>query len=476
LSMIEEPEPRVQLRLGSRVSVKIEDLAAGGEAVGRVDNFVLFIPHGAPGDELEVEVTELKKNYGRATISRILKPSVRRVTPPCPVYYQCGGCQLQHIDYDAQLHHKTKTVQDSLKHLTKLESIKVHPCKRIEVPWHYRNKVQAIVAAKPFLDPGHTKKTPERFRPYVGLYAQGTHRVIKIDQCDIQDDINNKILQVAREAMERLQWPVYREKDGSGLVRYLVTRASLTTRQALLVVVAAQPRLPQIQEFLNHLRQHVPTLRGVLLNLNPHQTNVVLGGRTQLLWGKDHIVEEVDGLKFQISPVSFFQVNTRGLELLFEILAQFADLRGKESVIDLYCGVGSLSLFLARLAKKVVGIEISTEAIEDAVINSDLNGITNANFIAGSVEKMLPQLYRQGQRFQLAILDPPRKGCDAEVLQVLARMRIPRLIYVSCNPSSLARDLDLLADLGYKTHEIQPLDMFPQTFHVECVARLTLQP
>ena len=210
------------------------------------------------------------------------------------------------------------------------------------------------------------------------------------------------------------------------------------------------------------------------MNLNPHQTNVILGTRTQLLWGKDHLVEEVAGLKFQISPTSFFQVNTRGLIQLYDILEQYCDLRPKDTAVDLYCGVGSLSLHMAKRAKRVLGVDISQEAIEDAVVNSDLNELKNTDFIAGASEKVLPQLYRQGQRFQLALLDPPRKGCDAEVLQVLGRMRIPRVVYVSCNPASLARDLQILGGLGYQTQEIQPLDMFPQTYHVECVARLTL--
>ncbi|MBT9583567.1 23S rRNA (uracil(1939)-C(5))-methyltransferase RlmD [bacterium] len=460
------------LKLGSRVPLKVDDIAAGGEAVGRVDNFVIFVPQGAPGDELEVEVIELRKNYGRAHISKIIKPSIRRVQPPCPVYHQCGGCQLQHIDYDAQLFYKTKIVKDSIQHLTDLGTIKVHPCRRLDDPWNYRNKVQAVVAAKPYLHPKDTEKG--RISHVVGLYAQGTHRVIKIDECLIQDTLNNKILQASREAMERLQWPVYNEKDGSGLVRYLVTRASYSTREALLVVVAAQPRLPQVQEFLNHVKRRVPQLKGVLLNLNPHQTNVVLGNRTQVLWGKDHLIEDLLGLKFQISPTSFFQVNTRGLLMMYDVLEHYCDLRGKDTAVDLYCGVGSLSLLMAKRAKRVLGVDISLDAIEDAVVNSDLNGFKNTDFLAGASEKVLPQLYRQGQRFQLALLDPPRKGCDGEVLQVLARMRIPRVVYVSCNPSSLARDLEILTGLGYQVHEIQPLDMFPQTYHVECVARLSL--
>lgn len=459
------------LSLGSRHVLQVHDLAAGGEAVGRIDNFVVFVPYGTPGDELEVEITELRKNFARGRISKIVKPSIRRVDPPCPIYYQCGGCQLQHVNYDSQLHFKTKTVKDSLRHLAGLGEVKVHPCRRIDDPWYYRNKVQAVVSAKPFLKGEQDK--PAKFRPFIGLYAQGTHRVVKMDECLIQDRVNNKVLQATREILERLQWPAYEEKDGSGLIRYLVVRTSRATGEAILVVVAAQPRLPQVQEFLNFLKRRVPKLKGILLNLNPHQTNVVLGNRTQLLWGQDHLVEEVQGLKFHISPTSFFQVNTQGLSALYDVLDDYADLKGRESVLDLYCGVGSLALFLARKARRVVGVDVSQPAIEDAVVNSDLNEVINATFQAGPVERLLPQMYRDGMRFQLALVDPPRKGCDIDTLKTLAKMRIPKLIYVSCNPSTLARDLGILADLGYRTHDIQPVDMFPQTHHVECVARLT---
>ncbi|MBI3928027.1 MAG: 23S rRNA (uracil(1939)-C(5))-methyltransferase RlmD [Armatimonadetes bacterium] len=465
------------LKLGSHARVELHDLAAGGEAVGRLDNFVLFVPGGAPGDEVEVEICELKKNYGRGKILRVLKPSRRRVEPPCRIYHQCGGCQLQHLDYDAQLFYKTKMVRDALQHLSDLHGVTVRPCRRMPDPWHYRNKVQAVVAAKPYLK---ESGKPSRSRPYIGLYARGTHRVVKMDECAIQDDLNNQVLQAAREAMERLRWSVYDEKDGTGLVRYLVTRASLAAREVLLVVVAAQPRLPQVQEFLTSMRSRVPELVGVLLNLNPHKTNVVLGNRTRLVWGQDHLTEVVDGLKFHISPTSFFQVNTQGLKMLYEVLDRYCPLRGKETVLDLFCGVGSLTLYLARKARRVLGIDYSPSAIEDAIVNCDLNEIRNADFQAGPSEKLLPQLYREGQRFQLAVIDPPRKGCDPQVLSTLARMRVPDLVYVSCNPATLARDLASLAELGYRIDEVQPLDMFPQTYHVECVARLTsrerLQP
>lgn len=450
-------------------------LAVGGEGVGRVENFVVFVPYAAPGDRLEVEITQLKKNYGRGRIARTLQSSVRRVEPRCPIYYECGGCQLQHLDYDAQLAHKTRMVEDSLKRLGGLDGVKVHPCRRTRQPWYYRNKVQVVVAAKPYLrrsEAGAGMEEDRRFRPFLGLYARGTHRVVKMDECAIQDDLNNQVLKAAREEMERLQWPVYDEQSGSGLVRYLMVRSSRSTRKTLLVVVAAQPRLPQVQEFLDYMRNKVPSLQGVLLNLNPHRTNVILGTRNQLLWGRDHLVEEVGGLRFKVSPPSFFQVNSEGLAMLYQVLDDYVPLKGKETILDTYCGVGSVSLYLARKARRVVGIDSSQAAIEDAVVNSDLNDIRNTDFTAGTVERILPTLYQKGSRFHLAVLNPPRKGCDAVVLQTIAKMRIPDLVYISCNPSTLARDLAVLAEHGYRTQEVQPLDMFPQTYHVECVARV----
>ncbi|MGI5844712.1 MAG: 23S rRNA (uracil(1939)-C(5))-methyltransferase RlmD [Candidatus Xenobium sp.] len=462
------PEP---LAIGSRVRVTIHDLAAGGEAVGRVDNFVIFVPGGAPGDELEVQLTELKKNYGRARICRVFKPSIRRIVPRCPIYTACGGCQFQHIDYDSQLQFKTKMVEDALQHIAGLESVRVHPCRRMKSPWQYRDKVQAVVAAKPYLPTG--SPDARRFRPYVGFYAQGTHKVVKVEDCAIQGVLNNQVLVAAREALERLQWPVYDEKEGTGLVRYLVVRSSRKAQEAILVVVSAQPRLPQVQEFVDMVRKRVRGLRGVLLNLNPHRSNVILGTRNQLLWGADHLVEEVRGLKFHISPSSFFQVNIGGLEAIYDVMDEYLDPKPRDIILDAYCGVGSLALHLARKAKRVVGIDETQSAIEDAVINSDLNDLANTDFMAGTVERILPGMYQKGVRFQSAVLDPPRKGCDPVVLDTLVKMRIPHLLYVSCNPSTLARDLGALAYQGYRTLDVQPIDMFPQTFHVECVARVT---
>ncbi len=461
------------LHIGSQVSLVIHDFTVGGEAVGRVDNFVLFIPGGAPGDEAEVQVTELKKNYGRARITKIIKPSVQRVMPRCPMYHDCGGCHLQHVAYEAQLQFKTKMAVDAMQHIAGLDQVRVRSCKHMENPWNYRGKVQMVVGAKPYLRPKDKADEQMRYRPYAGFYAQGTHSIVKIDNCCIQDEQNNRVISAAREAMERLNWPVYNPQDGSGMIRYLVARSSKKLQETLLVVVSSQPRLPQINEFVDMVRKRVKHLRGVVLNLNPHHSNVVLGMRNQVLWGSEFLIEEVAGIKFHVSANSFFQVNVEGLECIYRALDDYLDIKPKDMVLDAYCGVGSLALYVARRAKRVVGIDECQAAIEDAVINSDLNEYTNTDFIYGTVERVLPGLYHKGQKFRSAIIDPPRKGCDPVVLETIVKMRIPNLVYVSCNPSTLARDLGVLCERGYRVEEIQPIDMFPQTYHVECVAKIS---
>ncbi len=472
----EKSKNRVDAKVGDRISLEIEDVAAGGEGVGKVNGFVLFVPGAAPGDRVEAEITLLKKKYGRARIIKVLTASRRRVKPPCVVYESCGGCQFQHLDYDAQLTYKTKMVKDAIEHLACLEDVEVKPCKGMKDPWYYRNKAQMMVAGRPYLPlPKHGEEgqlARPRLRPYFGFYTQRTHRLVRVDECLIQSKANNHILQAARDMVERLQWEPFQESSGTGLLRYVVAR-STQNGDTLLILVASQPSLPHVKEFVSGVRQRIPKLKGVLINLNPHRTNVLLGTTTRVLWGHDHLMEEVAGLKFRISPTSFFQVNPWGLKTLYESLDAALSLRPKDALLDLYCGVGSLALHLARRARRVVGIDSCGPAIEDAMINSELNDLKNTFFTAGAVERVLPRLYQQGERFAAALLDPPRKGCAPEVLKTIQRMRIPKLIYVSCNPATLARDLAQLREFGYRTETLQPIDMFPQTYHVEVVATIT---
>lgn len=467
-----------ELKVGDRIQVDIEDIAAGGEGVGKLNGFVLFVPAAAPGDRLEVELIALKKKYGRGRIVKILQASRRRVKPPCPVYEACGGCQFQHLDYDSQLTFKTKMVRDAIEHLGSLADVEVKPCKGMKSPWGYRNKAQMMVAGRPYLQLRRESETPggepspPRLRPYFGFYAQRSHRVVAIEDCLIQAGANNHLLQAARNMVERLQWEPFSEKSGKGLLRYVIARTT-QAGESLLILVTSVPNLPHIKEFLSDVRRRVPLLKGVMVNLNPHPTNVILGSTTRVLWGQDHLLEQVGGLRFRISPTSFFQVNPWGLETIYRCLDEAMAIHRKDAVLDMYCGVGSMALYLAKRARRVVGIDSCAPAIEDAIINSDLNELKNTFFAAGATEKVLPRLYQQGERFAAAVLDPPRKGCAPEVLNTIHRMRIPKLVYISCNPATLARDLGALKELGYRTDLIQPIDMFPQTYHVESVATLT---
>lgn len=472
----------MERKVGDRIELDIEDIASGGEGVGKLDGFVVFVPGAAPGDRLEIELVVLKKKYARGRIVKVVTASRRRVKPPCPVYDTCGGCQLQHIDYDSQLTFKTKMVRDAVEHLGLLREVDVRPCRGMKTPWNYRNKAQMIVAGRPYFQARRAEDEPTelggeslhapRLHPYFGYYAQRSHRVIPIEECLIQSTGNNRLLQAARLMVERLQWKPFSEKTGDGLLRYVLAR-STQRGDSLLVLVASQAILPHLKEFISAVRRKAPELKGVMVNVNSAQTNVILGSVTRTLWGSDYLLEDIDGLKFRISATSFFQINPWGLKEIYKCLDSVLAIRARDAILDAYCGVGSMSLYLASKARRVVGVDSSASAIQDAIINSDLNEFKNTYFTAGAAEKTLPRLYQQGERFTAAILDPPRKGCDLDVLNTVARMRIPKLVYVSCNPATLARDLGILKELGYQTDSIQPIDMFPHTYHVESVAALT---
>ncbi|MHB2015581.1 MAG: 23S rRNA (uracil(1939)-C(5))-methyltransferase RlmD [Candidatus Xenobia bacterium] len=433
--------------------VTLSGLAAGGEAIGRLDGFVLFVPDGVPGDQVEVEITEVKKAYGRARITQVLEPSSTRVEPPCPVFWECGGCQLQHIDYPTQLALKTRIVEDAVRHVARLKDVPVETCLGMDRPWSYRNKVQFVVAHGPTL----------------GLYARGTHRVVGMETCAIQHPLNNQVLQTARDALRVVRWQPFDEASGQGVLRYIVARVTEEPAAVMVTFVVTHADVPRKSQLIGILRSQVPGLRGVLLNVNERPGNTILGARFETLWGVEHLEEHVAGLAFRISARSFFQVNRTMLLRMYETLERLLPLTKDDVVLDGYCGTGTLSLPLARRAGQVVGIEAVAPAIDDARDNAALNGFTNVRYEVGTVEGVLPRL---NECFTAATIDPPRKGCEPVVLETFARMGISRIAYVSCNPVTLARDLGRLSELGYTTRLIQPLDMFPQTAHVECVAQV----
>jgi len=452
-------ETAATLRPGQVIQVQIHGLGHSGEGVGRHDGLTIFLPGGAPGDLLQARIIEVKKNYAKAELVAVIQPSADRVQPPCPVVGECGGCQLQHIAYPAQLRIKRQQVVDALERLGKLQNVIVHETLGMDSPWLYRNKAQFPVGLV-------------RGRLVAGFFAFGSHRIVDIDHCEIQHPLGNQIMREVKELARHFGVPIYDERTHRGVLRHILARVGRGSGQAMAVLVTNGPEFPAGKKIATALMERVPGLVGVAQNINPAQTNVVLGRKTRLLAGQESITDYIGDLEFAISPVSFFQVNPEQTEVLYGKALAYAGLTGSDTVIDLYCGIGTISLFLARQAKEVIGIELVPDAVEDAQANAERNRIGNARFICADAAVELPNLVAKGTRADVIVVDPPRKGCDEPVLRAMAETGAKRIVYVSCNPATLARDLGLLAAMGYRTVEVQPVDMFPQTAHVECVALL----
>jgi 23S rRNA (uracil1939-C5)-methyltransferase len=451
--------PTVPVRPGETITVPIHGLGHSGEGVGRHEGLTVFVPGGAPGDTLRVKVTEVKKNYARGNLVEVVEASPDRVVPICPVVGECGGCQLQHIAYPAQLELKRQTVVDALERLGKLQGVTVHPTAGMDTPWSYRNKAQYPVGTR-------------SGKVVAGFFAPGTHRIVDIEQCEIQHPLGNQIMLVVKELAQKYGVPIYDERTHKGVLRHVLARVGRGTGEAMAVLVTNGPELPSGKKIAADLMERLPGIVSVVQNINPEQTNVVLGRKNKLLAGKEQIIDYIGDLEFAISPVSFFQVNPAQTEVLYGKALEYAGLTGSETVLDIYCGIGTISLFLARQAREVIGIEIVPPAIENARENAERNGVANARFICGDAAVEMPRLAEDGVTADVIVIDPPRKGCDEPVLQAMAAMGPRRIVYVSCNPASLARDLGILEGLGYKTLEVQPVDMFPHTAHVECCSLL----
>lgn len=446
---------------GRTYELQIDRLGTSGEGVGRYDNFTVFVPNALPGETVSVIIEEVKNSYARGRIKQILHESVDRAAPLCALYEECGGCQLQHLSYEAQLHAKRAQVADALIHIGKLPQIPVMETLRAEEPWNYRNKMQFPIGRN-------------SGQIVIGCFAQGSHRIINTENCHIQRAENNDLANAAREIAEQLHIPVYNEDTHKGVLRHIVGRVG-RSNDLMAVIVTATKQLPRAKDFVRMMRERLPNLVSVHQNIQTYRNNVIMGRDTQLLWGRPTIIDSLGRLNFHISPRSFFQVNTRQAERLYEQALAYADLHGTETVIDAYCGTGTITLFLAQKARKVYGIEIVQPAILDARKNARDNHIKNAEFIVGDATAVMPALYKQGIRPDVVVVDPPRAGCTETVLRTFANMKPQRIVYVSCNPATLARDLAILKELGYLAQEVQPVDLFPQTSHVENVCLLRKQ-
>lgn len=444
---------------GGTYALDIERMGDGGEGIGRIEGLAVFVEDAVPGDRVEVEITQVKKNYARGRLKKVVRQSAQRVRARCPMALECGGCQIQHMDYEWQLRHKRQKVEDHLKRIGGLEGILVRPVLGMKEPWRYRNKAQFPVG-----------RGPQGI--VTGFYARQTHDIVDMDDCIIQHEINSRVIKEVKEYMEAYGIAPYDETTGEGVIRHILTRIGFMTGEIMVVIVAARRYFPGNEELVERLREAVNGIKSIILNINNRRTNVILGQECITLWGQDYITEVLGNLKFRISPLSFFQVNPAQTLVLYNKVLEYAGLRGDETVIDAYCGTGSISLFLAQGAAKVYGIEVVEAAVQDARANARINGIENAEFIVGLAEEVMPRLYEQGVRPQVVVLDPPRKGCETALLDAVVSMQPERVVYVSCNPATLARDLKYLDGRSYKAVEVQPVDMFPHTAHVECVVEI----
>ncbi|WP_322925104.1 23S rRNA (uracil(1939)-C(5))-methyltransferase RlmD [Paenibacillus campi] len=553
-----------------------------GEGVGRADGYTLFVSGALPGERITARVLKTKKQYGYAKLLNVLQQSPDRVDAPCPIYTQCGGCQLQHMSYAGQLEWKRQHVIDSLERIGKLTvqkqhepiiaaaktaneatlnkavdemtvnkpasdrpnsrqhefdsadvpvtateqanlgagqntllsaaaqnrlrsidvqntlpsidaqntvldeasaiqpteakpatamqmnaqpststsaGIRVLPTLGMAEPWRYRNKAQVPIGQQDGQLVG-------------GFYARGSHRIIDMQSCLIQDSRNDELVNKVKAIGQELGIQPYNEESGGGILRHVVVKVGFATNEMMIVLVTNGERLPRKPEWIERIRAAMPQVVSICQNINTKQTNVIFGDETRTLWGRDVIHDYIGDVKFAISARSFYQVNPVQTEVLYEKAVQYAGLTGKETVIDAYCGIGTISLFLAQHAKQVYGVEIVKEAIEDARKNAELNGMTNVEFEVGASEDVIPRWQEQGITPDVIVVDPPRKGCDPKLLETIVQMQPEKVVYVSCNPSTLARDLQVLEEGGYQTVEVQPVDMFPHTVHVEAVVLL----
>ncbi len=446
---------------GKVVALPITDLNHDGEGVGRTeDGFVLFVPQALPGDVVEAEVREVKKGFGRARMRSLLEPSPGRIAAPCPVAGECGGCPLQHFDYARQLAWKEDRVLQALRRIGRFEEPPVAPILGMERPFQYRNKAQYPVRAG------------AGGRVEMGFYRQGSHELVPSEDCLIQHPLVVEAARAIRGLVEELRIAPYDEATGLGVLRHIVVRASFARKETMVVAVTSTPELPLRAEWVRRAPEAVGSLVSLVHNVQERRGNTVLGDRWELLWGEPCLVEVIGEKEFEISPGAFFQVNPVQAARLFEAVRAYAELRGSERVWDVYCGAGSIGLYLADGAAELRGVERVAQAVEDARRNARRNGIDQARFEVGEAERVLPRWVQEGGRADVCLLDPPRKGCDPRTLEAVLEARPGRVIYVSCNPTSLARDLRVLVDGGYQLIEVQPVDMFPHTAHVEAVACL----
>lgn len=435
--------------------VEILDHGMEGEGIAKIEGYTMFVKGALKGETAKIKVLKANKDYGFGKLIEIKKTAKHREEPICPSFGKCGGCHLQHMNYEAQLDFKTNLVKNTLKKQLGYE-VSVEPIIGMGIPYHYRNKVQyPVVNGK------------------IGFYAGRTHAVVENKECYIQNQKADKLAKNVFEIMKANGISTYDEKTGKGLLRHIIVRIAIHNNdQMMLVLVTNHEKIENEKKILKEILSNYPEVKTIIQNINTRKDNVILGEKCITLYGEGYIEDYLGDYKFKISPLSFYQVNPVQTEILYNVAKDFAELTGKENVFDLYCGIGTISIFVADKAKNVFGVEVVEQAIIDAKENAEMNEKKNIEFICGKAEEIIPQKYQEGKIADVVFVDPPRKGCDEKLLETLKEMKARKIVYISCNPATLARDLKYLTENGYEIEKVQPVDMFPETNHCECICAL----
>lgn len=443
------------------VRERIVDISHEGQGVIKVDGYTVFVEDGLIDDLVDVRITKARKNFGFARVVDVVEESPYRIESKCPVSKECGGCQFQELDYKKQLEYKEDLVRNNLMRIGNIENPPVKETIGMDHPYRYRNNVQVPVG----MSQGY---------PLIGYFKKGSNYIVDTDACIIQDEIVDRAIGVLREFMMEYGVQGYNSKNKRGMIRHLVVRTSEKTKDTMIVVVTNSHKLPNKETMVNMFTEAIPEVKSIVNNVNTEASNMVFGDRSEVLYGEGFIIDTIGDLDFRISPESFFQINSVQTEKLYGKVKEYLDLRGDETLIDLYCGIGTIGMYLADSCERVLGIEMMKESIKDGQKNLKLNKIDNMDFLEGQAENVFPRLVEEGIEVDALVVDPPRKGLDEVVVEAIMELRPEKLVYVSCEPSTLARDLDRLKEV-YSIEKVQPVDMFPHTIHVENVVKLTLK-
>lgn len=469
----------MEIKKNDKFIITIEDMSEDGAGIGKLDGYIWFVKDALIGDVIEAAAMKMKKNYGFARLVRVLEAAPGRVEPKCPVARACGGCQMQELSYAEQLKFKEKKVYNHLKRIGGLEHlclpdeetdvagakapIVMEPIIGMEHPWRYRNKAQFPIG------------TDKNGQPIAGFYAGRTHSLIPVPELDclLGCEENRLLLKAVLDFMKEYEIGAYNETLHKGLVRHVLLRKGFSSGELMICLVINGNKLPHAEALVKQLLAAHTKVTSISLSVNKEKTNVIMGTEIINLYGPGYITDKIGNIEYRISPLSFYQVNPVQTERLYGTALEFADLSGGEIVWDLYCGIGTISSFLAQKAQKVYGVEIIPEAIDDARANAERNGIKNVEFFVGKAEEVLPEQYEKNQVYaDVIVVDPPRKGCDSVCLDTILKMEPKRVVYVSCDSSTLARDVKYLCENGYEVKRVRPVDMFPMSGHCECVVKL----